>query len=259
MLHRREVDVARRLAPRALDLQPGKAAVDGLVDGRRRIDRLAVRTTSARSSFRKAACRPAGSALRPWPASRPTARPGCWPSHAPCRAPSSEPCGRRRTGAWGDISGPSGHPGVKRSDRRSGADYGVSNVGQHPSSSCLPVRCWQVLSSSRCATSFQTALRPYNADCIGGLDFHGPLAAAAADAQDMALDFRKTSLPHLGPGRAGARVVQDRFPVFGRQGRIRSRSGGARSAGGFSGQFFHLLWGRHAPARGSVGHAEIRT
>jgi hypothetical protein len=42
-------------------------------------------------------------------------------------------------------------------------------------------------------------------DCIGGLNYHGPLAAAAADAQDVALDFRKTSLPHLGPGRAGAR------------------------------------------------------
>jgi hypothetical protein len=42
MLHRREVDVARRLATRAADLQPGKAAVDGLVDRRRRVDRLAV-------------------------------------------------------------------------------------------------------------------------------------------------------------------------------------------------------------------------
>jgi hypothetical protein len=34
--------VARRLAPGALDLQPWKAAIDGLVDGGRRIDRLAV-------------------------------------------------------------------------------------------------------------------------------------------------------------------------------------------------------------------------
>lgn len=43
MLHRRKIDVARRLATRALDLQPGKTTVDGLVDGRRRIDRFAVR------------------------------------------------------------------------------------------------------------------------------------------------------------------------------------------------------------------------
>ncbi|EHR00949.1 metallophosphoesterase family protein [Bradyrhizobium sp. WSM471] len=42
------------------------------------------------------------------------------------------------------------------------AGYGVSSAGLQPSSSCLPVRCWQVLSSSRCATSFQTALPPYN-------------------------------------------------------------------------------------------------
>jgi hypothetical protein len=42
MLHRREVDVTRRLAPCAADFQPREAAVDGLVDRRRRIDRLAV-------------------------------------------------------------------------------------------------------------------------------------------------------------------------------------------------------------------------
>ena len=132
----------------------------------------------------------------------------------------------------------------------------MSNLGQHPSSSCLPVRCWQVLSSSRCATSFQTALPPYNSDCIGGLDFHGPLAAAAGDAQHVALNLGKTSLPHLGSGRVGARVFKDRFPIFRREGSIRSR-GGAPPAGGFSGELFHLLRGRHAPARGSVGHSEL--
>jgi hypothetical protein len=40
MLHRGKVDVARRLPPREADIQPGKATVDGLVDGRGRIDRL---------------------------------------------------------------------------------------------------------------------------------------------------------------------------------------------------------------------------
>ena len=68
-------------------------------------------------------------------------------------------------------------------------------------------------------------------DCIGGLDFHGPLAAAAGDAQHVALNLGKTSLPHLGPGRVGARVFEYRFPVFRREGRIRSRSGGSRSTG----------------------------
>jgi hypothetical protein len=43
VLHGREIDVAWRLASGALDLQPRKAAVDGLVDRGRRIDRFAVR------------------------------------------------------------------------------------------------------------------------------------------------------------------------------------------------------------------------
>jgi hypothetical protein len=94
-------------------------------------------------------------------------------------------------------------------------------------------------------------------DCIGGLDFHGPLAATAGDTQDVAPNFGKTLLPLLGPGRVGARVFEYRFPVFGREGSIRSRRGGAPPSDGFSGQLFHLLWGRHAPARGSVGHFEL--
>lgn len=57
----------------------------------------------------------------------------------------------------------------------------------------------------------------------------------------MALNLAQTSLPHLGSGRIGARVFEDRFPIFRREGRIRSRSGGAPLADGFSGQFFHLL------------------
>jgi DNA end-binding protein Ku len=96
-------------------------------------------------------------------------------------------------------------------------------------------------------------------DCIGGLDFDDPLAAAAADAQHVALNLGKTSLPQLRPGRIGARVFEDRIPVFGRKGRIWSRGGGSRPASGLSGQFFHLLWGRHAPARGSISHTGIRT
>src|SRR5213080_3433684 len=59
-------------------------------------------------------------------------------------------------------------------------------------------------------------------DCIGGLDFDGPLAAAAGDAQHVTLNFRKTSLPQLGSGRIGARVFEYRFPIFRREGRGRS-------------------------------------
>jgi hypothetical protein len=60
-------------------------------------------------------------------------------------------------------------------------------------------------------------------DCIGGLDFHGPLAATAGDPQHVALNLGKTSLPHLSSGRIGARVFEHRSAVFGREGRIRSR------------------------------------
>jgi hypothetical protein len=94
-------------------------------------------------------------------------------------------------------------------------------------------------------------------DGIRSLDFDGPLAAAAGDAQDVALNFGKTSLPHLGAGRPGARVFEYRFPVFGREGRIWSRSGGATPTGGFNGQFFHLL---SACANSRVGRSfRIRT
>ena len=48
------------------------------------------------------------------------------------------------------------HPDIRDPgrDRRRAGDY--SNEGQHPSSSWLPVRTWQVSSSSRGPTSFQT-------------------------------------------------------------------------------------------------------
>jgi len=42
MLKRREIDVIRSHASGALDLQPWEAAVDGLVNGGRRVDRLAI-------------------------------------------------------------------------------------------------------------------------------------------------------------------------------------------------------------------------
>jgi len=62
-------------------------------------------------------------------------------------------------------------------------------------------------------------------NCIDGLDFHGPLAATAGDPQHVALNLGKTSLPQLGSGRIGARVFEDRVPIFGREACIRSRSG----------------------------------
>src|SRR6202022_4425015 len=62
------------------------------------------------------------------------------------------------------------------------------------------------------------------ADRVGGLHFHGPLATATGDPQDVALDLRETALPHLGGGRAGARISQHRVPIFRRQRFVWSRS-----------------------------------
>ncbi|MCA1384370.1 hypothetical protein I6F21_19805 [Bradyrhizobium sp. NBAIM03] len=45
--------------------------------------------------------------------------------------------------------------------------------------------------------------------CIDSLDFHDSLATAAGDAKYVALKFGETSLPHVGLGRAGARVFED--------------------------------------------------
>jgi hypothetical protein len=50
-------------------------------------------------------------------------------------------------------------------------------------------------------------------DGIGRLDFYRPLATTAGDAKHVALNLGAT-LPHLGTGVAGARVVEYRFPVF---------------------------------------------
>ena len=68
-------------------------------------------------------------------------------------------------------------------------------------------------------------------DCIGGLDFHGPLAAAAGDAQHVPPNFRKTSLSDLGAVGLGPRVFEHRIPIFGGEGRIRRRSGGPPATG----------------------------
>ena len=65
-------------------------------------------------------------------------------------------------------------------------------------------------------------------DGVGGLDFHGPLAPPAGNAQDVALNVGQAPLTHLGPRRAGATVSQYRLPVFVWERRIWSRSGARR-------------------------------
>jgi hypothetical protein len=112
---------------------------------------------SARSSFRRAACRPASAWSRPWPHLGRLRGENIGHRARLAELPVQSFAVSAGTGAWGDISEPSGHP--TRTLRTGGAgDY--SKDGQHPSSSWRPVRCWQVPSSSRCPTSFQTAWGP---------------------------------------------------------------------------------------------------
>src|SRR3954471_23329101 len=178
------------------------------------------RSTSARSSFRRATYRPAGSAQRPWLASPLIAQPECRSSRVLSPIPSSEPSGLRLTAAWGGVLAPSG-----QSKRRPNSGCRLGHVKSRPA----PV--FFVSSGALLAGVVEQPLRDVlpdrvaaiQSDCIGGLDFDCPLAATAGDAQHVTLDFRKTSQPYLGPVARGARVFEYRFPVFGREGRIRSR------------------------------------
>ena len=154
MFHGCEVDVAGRLAARALNLQPGKAAVEGLVDCRRGVDRLAIGPHPLIPALAEqlSAC---------WISASPFARisADCVASMlAIARAlPSSflraflSPPER----GVGDASASSGHPGFQTTRTRTAA-----NEGQQPSSSCRPVRCWHVSSKSRCPRFFHTVLGP---------------------------------------------------------------------------------------------------
>ena len=76
-------------------------------------------------------------------------------------------------------------------------------------------------------------------DCIGGLDFHGPLAAAAGDAQHVALNFGKTSLPQLGSGHIGARVLED-GPEVSPYAPVDSQYSAGRGASGAAAAGLHL-------------------
>src|SRR4249920_1023004 len=105
------------------------------------------------------------------------------------------------------------------------AQVDTENSGQHPSSSCCALLAGVVEQPLRDVLPDRIAA--IQSDCIGGLDFHGPLAAAAGDPQHVALNFGKASLPQLGSGRIGARVYKDRFPVFGREGASGAAAEGA--------------------------------
>jgi hypothetical protein len=71
---------------------------------------------------------------------------------------------------------------------------------------------------------FPDGVAAEEADSIHGLNFHGPLAAPAGDAQHVVLDLQQLSLSHPN-AVSGARVLEQRFPMFGRKRFVGSRSG----------------------------------
>ena len=102
---------------------------------------------------------------------------------------------------------------------------------------------------------FPDGMRPIVFDGIGLLDFDDPRTAHAFDSQHMARDFREPALlDRQWRPSSGAWIGQDRIPQF-----IGQRIAGARFgflairlASSLPRQLFHLLWGGHSPACGSL-------
>ena len=146
-----------RLATRALNLQPGKAAVDGLVDRRRGVDRLAVGPHPFVPTLAEQPVRLLDE---------------CFALCPHLGRLCGQDVGHRTRLAellLKGLSVSSGegrrvvlrrHPDIQDSDNAHAHHCNYSNEGQQPSSSCRPVRCWHVSSNSRWPRSFQTVRGP---------------------------------------------------------------------------------------------------
>ena len=89
-------------------------------------------------------------------------------------------------------------------------DY--SNEGQQPSSSWRPVRCWQVLSNSRCPTSFQTARGPASRTASAfWISTARPQRRHATRSRCRCMYVEQPLRPDRGAGRSAVRcdVVQE--------------------------------------------------
>ena len=257
MLHGGEVDVARRLAARAPDLQPREAAVDGLVDRRRRVDRLAV------------------AHIRSFQLSQ-SSLSACWIRVSPLARISADCAARMLVIARAlpssllqSLAVASGegrgvmfrrHPDIQDSGNGPAARRRLLERGPAP---VLFVTAGPLLAGvveqplRRRPSRPRPAIEP---DGIGLLDLDGPAAAGAGHPQNMLGNFGQPQRPdRRRPAASGWRR---------RAGRLRTDSqysGGigvarTRRSASYglpadrSGQLFHLLRGRHAPACGSVGH-----
>ena len=230
MFHGCEVDVAWRLAARALNLQPGKAAVDGLVDRRRGVDRLPVGPhpfvpTLAEQPVRLldecfALCPHLGR-LR-----------GQYVGHR-TRLAELLLKGLSVTSGEGRRVVLRRHPDIQDSDNAHAHHCNYSNEGQQPSSSCRPVRCWHVSSNSRWPRSFQTVRGPAKPDRICLLYLDGAGAAAAGDAEHVPLDVAELLLLDRVAGRCLASAEASSRTACQYSGGISSAGPGVGVAGTF--------------------------
>ena len=251
MFHSGEVDVAWRLATRALNLQPGKSAVDGLVDRRRGVDRLSVGPHPFVPALANQPVRLLDECFALGPH---LGRPGG--QYAGHRTRLAELLLKRLS----VISGEQHrvvlrrHPDIQDFDNA----HALQATIQTKASSRLP-RAGQYVAGTYYPTiAGQDSSRPSGGgqpDGIRLLYLDDAGAAPARDAEHVPLNVAE--LLHLDQiarrSRVGASVVQDGVPVFRRHLVGRTRRGFSRHAsrdGG--GHLFHLFGLRHAPACGSM-------
>jgi hypothetical protein len=185
-----QVDIAGRLAARAPNLQPREATVDGLIYGRRRVDRFAVAPHPLVPAFaekfvglldhRFALC----PYLRRLCGKDPGHRAGL--SQLLCQSLAVAAGQGRGVVFRRHLDNPSARPsgcGVTSFEHRPApillkpAGALLACIVQKPLSDVLPNR-----------------VRAVKADRVNRLDFHGAIAAPAGDAHYVALDFHDMSL-----------------------------------------------------------------
>jgi hypothetical protein len=187
MLHRREVDVARRLAASATDLQPGKPPFtawsmvgDGSIGSpsdQMRSFQLSQISFSGLLDQRFALC-PHPGGLRGQDVGRRTRLAELSSLFRALRSPPDRGVGR--------------YFGAIRTSREIGS--------ASPGELCLEIRPTPVvlMAASPLLTGIvqeplcdivPDPVAAIQSDCIGGLNFHGPLAPLAGDAQHVALNF----------------------------------------------------------------------
>jgi hypothetical protein len=258
VFHRREVDVARRLAPRTLDLQPGKAAVNGLINRRGRIDRLAVGPHPFVPAFTE---QPIGLLDQCFALGPHFGRLRCQDVGHRSRLAELLVQSLAVTSGEGRRVVLRRHPGIHDSDN---ADRrGGRRLLERRPAAVLFVAAGASLTGifqQPLSDTFPDSLGAGQPDGIGCLDLDGAAAAVTGNAQHMLPDVAEPLLLDRAAGWScvGDSVSKDGLPVVRRH--LVGRTDGTRRAGlpaDGGGQLCHLFGRRHAPAGGSVGHSRI--